>query len=170
MGAGVAHATFVEALDLRTLVERSSDIVVATVVSQSSRWESGRRRIITDVELHRESLVDGDVGPTFSIRLLGGAVGEVGMQVTGEAQLESGATYLLFLRAVQGTHRPVGMTQGVMKVEHTVAGPVVQPGGGGLSLVRRSGGSLMPGRPALETARPLDGWLEEVRAALRASQ
>lgn len=162
---GAARATLAEALDLETLVERSDDIVVARVLSKSSRWQG--ERIVTDVVLEVSEVAKGEVseGQRVEVLLLGGAVGELGMRVSGEAGLELGHEYVLFLRRWNGTRRPVGMAQGALPVQRGGAEPLVQPGGAGLSLVRRgSTGALSHAEPAVSQPRPLADLLSAIRA------
>lgn len=160
-----ARATLMEALDLATLVARSDDVVVARAVESRSRWLG--ERIVTDVVIEVSEVAKGDLGEgeRTEVLLLGGAVGELGMRVSGEAHLEVGDEYLLFLRESNGTHRPVGMAQGALRVQRDGEEPVVLPGGsGGLSLVRRGpGGTLAHAEPAVTEARPLAELLATVR-------
>jgi len=163
--SGSARATLAEALELETLVERSDDIVVARVVAKSSRWLG--ERIVTDVVLEVSEVAKGEVseGERVEVLLLGGAVGELGMRVSGEAALEAGHEYVLFLRQWNGTRRPVGMAQGALPVQRGGTQPMVQPGAGGLSLVRRSStGTLAHAEPALSEPRPLADLLAAIRA------
>lgn len=164
-----ARATLAEALSLETLVDRSDEIVVARVLSKRSRWQG--ERIVTDVLLEVSEVAKGELseGQRFEVLLLGGAVGELGMRVSGEAGLEPSHEYLLFLRRWNGTRRPVGMAQGALPVvRRSGAEPLVQPGGTGLSLVRRSPtGALTHAEPAMSRSRPLAELLSAI-AAIRA--
>jgi len=160
-----ARATLMEALDLPALVSRSDDVVVARALSASSRWLG--ERIVTDVVLEVSEVAKGGLGEgdRLEVLLLGGAVGELGMQVAGEASLEPGREYLLFLRRWNSSRRPVGMAQGALPVQRSGGTAVVQPGGGGLSLVRRStGGTLTHAEPAVTEPRPLAELLGAIRA------
>ena len=166
-GAPTAHATLAEALDLPTLVARADDIVVARVMSHRSRWRG--ERIVTEVALETLSTEKGELvaGESFEVLLLGGAVGEVGMQISGEAVLTDGQLYVLFLRRVRGLRRPVGMAQGALAVRDLAGAPTVQPGGGSLALVRRgSDGALRSAPPAVTTPTPLAQFLAAIRAHL----
>jgi hypothetical protein len=159
-----ARATLMEALDLATLVDRSDDVVVARAVRKSSRWMG--ERIVTDVVLEISEVAKGDrsEGEALQVLLLGGAVGELGMRVAGEAGLEPGHEYLLFLRRWNGTSRPVGMAQGALPVQRSGGEVLVQPAGGDLSLVRREpSGALTHAEPAVTEARPLADLLAAIR-------
>tara|TARA_B100001750_G_scaffold142294_1_gene113489 strand:+ start:5636 stop:6199 length:564 start_codon:yes stop_codon:yes gene_type:complete len=165
--AAPAKATLAEALDLDTLVARADDIVVAQATGHGSRWQG--RRIVTDVTLRVLDALEGGLAPgaSFEVCTFGGAVGDVGMQIAGEAVLEDGEEYVLFLRCWHGTRRPVGMAQGALPVREIAGTPTVHPGGGGLSLVRRTPeGTLSSAAPALEAPTPLDELLAAIRARL----
>ena len=165
LSPGAARATLAEALDLATLVERSDEIVVARVVSKTSRWQG--ERIVTDVVLEVSEVAKGPIseGERLEVLLLGGAVGELGMRVSGEAGLEPAHEYLLFLRRWNGTRRPVGMAQGALPVQRGGTEPLVQPGGTGLSLVRRDPtGTLSHAEPAVSQPRPLADLMAAIRA------
>lgn len=140
--AAPAEATITQALSLRELVGRADHIVLATCVDRQTRRD-GIRRIVTDHTVTVEDAVDGHsrVGEALIMRRLGGSVGDVAMRIEGEPTLALGEHYLLFLsRSEAGNLRPVGMSQGVMRVREEM----VEPGGGGLSLVQRaSGGDLV---------------------------
>ena len=159
-----ARATLAEALDLATLVERSDDIVVARALSSSARWRG--RRIVTDVVLEAHMVEKGNVaeGSRFEVTLLGGSVDDIGMRIAGEAALEPGKDYVLFLRRVSGLRRPVGMSQGALLVTTVDGEQVVHPGGGGLALVRRSStGTMVQAPGAVPEDRPLVDLLEAIR-------
>lgn len=159
-----ARATLMEALDLATLVARSDDVVVARASEKSCRWMG--ERIVTDVVLEVSEVAKGDLGEgeRLEVLLLGGAVGELGMRVSGEAGLEPGGEYLLFLRRWNGTRRPVGMAQGALPVQRSGGTVVVEPARGDLALVRRGpGGTLTHAEPAVTEARPLADLLAAIR-------
>lgn len=144
------------------LVSRSDQVVVARVTAQQARWEG--ERIVTDVLLDIEESVHGDAtaGGQLMVVRLGGAIGELGMRVEGEPGFEDGGRYLLFLRNWQGNYRPVGMSQGVMRIREAADGTaIVQPGGVGLSLVSRPGGPAALG--ALWRPRALQSVTRQVR-------
>jgi hypothetical protein len=167
--ASRASASLVLALDLPTLVARASHIVVARVESQRARYDA-RGRIVTDVTLRvDESLVGpARAGDRLVLERFGGAIGELGMRIEGEPLFADGARVLVFAApAASGARRlrPVGMAQGVMRVEPpTVPGSEdrILPGGEGLALVRPEQGRLVASEPAIAAPRPLG----EVRDAI----
>jgi len=158
----VAQATTIDALSLEELVREASVILVAEVDSSESLYDA-RGRIVTDHALRVHDVWRGDAPARPRVRVLGGVIGEVGMRVPGEPALRQGERYLLFLRrgADPTVWRPVGMGQGVMKIEASPGGAMVMPGGEGARLVQRDArGALRPAPPALIQPEPL--------AALRA--
>lgn len=157
--ASPAHATISQALSLDELVDQADHVVLATCVdARASR--DGRRRIVTDFTLRVEESMKGDAasGASLTLRRLGGAIGDLGMQIAGEPHLEVGRRYLVFLRTLSDgrTLRPVGMSQGVMPVHEDATGELtVQPGGDGMALVQRAaGGQLVPAPAALIHPEP----------------
>jgi hypothetical protein len=172
-GAPRATASLMIALDLQTLVARASHVVVARVASQRARYD-GRGRIVTDVTLRvDESLVGpARVGDRLVVERLGGAIGELGMRVEGEPLFEDGGRVLLFAAWAPsggGRLRPVGMAQGVMRVEPPrVSGGEerVLPGAEGLALVRPLQGAWVAASPAIDSPRSL-GEVREAVAQLR---
>lgn len=167
-----AHASVLEALDLRGLVHESQEIVVGITRRSQARYDG--ERIVTEsvVEVHDRMRGGGD--SELRVTTLGGTVGAIGMRVEGAAQLQVGARALLFLR--QGRARaalhPVGMAQGVLPVARDTAGrDVVFPGARGLALVRRvRGGRLAPAPGALLAPRPLTELCAEIDALVAADE
>ncbi len=157
-----AAASFAVALDLEALVGRADQVVVGRVLAQQPRWDGGR--IVTDILIEVDEVFAGDaaVGTVLQLVRFGGAIGELGMRIEGEPSFEDGASYVLFLRQWRGLYRPVGMSQGVLPIEEEDGAPMVQPGGAGLALVTRPGGTRAFG--ALRGPRPLSSLRERIRA------
>ena len=160
--SSLALATQMVALDMEGLVQRSDAIAVVRVVDQQARWGS-EGRILTDVLLEVEERLAGDVpvGERFILVRLGGSIGDLGMRIEGEPAFENDARYLVFAREWEGMYRPVGMSQGVMRVD----GTRVIPGGAGLSLVRPNG---TPAVGPMWRPRALEAVLDDVRDLVRA--
>lgn len=164
-----ARASVIEALDLEALTLNSDQVVVARVVAQQSHYDE-HRRIVTDVELVVESSEKGGAakGSTVIVRRLGGVVNGVGMRVEGEPSFVSGERTLIFAKALlQDTKvlRPVGMSQGVLRIEEREGQSWVSSAAGGAALVRRAAdGSLAKARVAVEQPRKLVDVLSEIRA------
>jgi len=166
LAASPALATVTTALDLRELVTRADLVTVATALHRESRWDA-RRRIVTDVTLRVDQVFKGEgrEGSEIVVRRLGGAIGDLGMQVAGAPSFEDGQRSLIFAERRGGHLRAVGMSQGVMRIRVDLQGrELVLPGGSGLSLVRRvPGGALTEAPAALLAPRPLGDLLDEVR-------
>lgn len=166
--ASVAHATSVEAMDLRALVGASDHVVVGTVVSVESRYDH-LDRIVTDatVRVDERMLGAAPEGSTVLVRRLGGVLGDVGLRIEGEPSFLPGERVLLFARTIASERllRPVGMSQGVLPIQRDEAGAeMVMPGGEGLSLVQRGGDGRLRAAPgALLSPEPVDALLARVR-------
>jgi hypothetical protein len=145
-----ASASVVLALDLTELVARADHVVVATALEQRARWHRDGRRIVTDVDLRVSESLKGPSrrGDRLRVTHLGGSVGEVALQVPGEAAFGSGQRVLAFLRRV--------------------GDGIVLPAAGDMALVvRADDGSMRSGSGALERPRPLSDVVREVREIVR---
>jgi hypothetical protein len=93
-----ASASVSIAVPFDALVATSTAAVLATPVTQMSRWEGGR--IFTYTSVHVDQPVAGDaLTGEVSVRTMGGDVGTIGQLVEGEAVLTVGRPSLLFLHA-----------------------------------------------------------------------
>jgi hypothetical protein len=158
MAAPPVAASVMEALDLPDLVREADEIVLGEVTRRASRWDGDR--IVTDVTLNASECLKGQAPPgaPLVVTHLGGSVGSVGMRVEGMPQLEVGARALVFVRrgARSGRLRPVGLSQGVLRVRRHAGVDEVLPGAHGVRLVRRgAGGQLLAAPGALMHPRPL---------------
>lgn len=165
-----ARASIVEAMSLAELTQTADVIVVARVEDQRARYDA-QGRIVTDVSIRIEESLFGRlaVGEQTTVSRLGGAVGDLGLRVEGEAIYVTGESIVLFGRWVTtpsgAVLRPVGMAQGVLPIDTRGGVEVVTPGGVGLELVtRESDGRLAPGTPALTAPRERDELLGEIRS------
>jgi hypothetical protein len=160
-----AHASLVEALDLETLVAEADQVVVARVLALNSHYDD-QGQIVTDVSMQVEDSVKGDIAPgaAVMVRRQGGTVGDIGMRVSGEPSFVVGETVLLFgARASGGVLRPVGMSQGALRVFEKDGARWARSANGGLSTVKRNKGKLEHAPAALPAARRLDDLLVELR-------
>jgi hypothetical protein len=110
-----ASAAVSIAYSLEQLVAESPRVVLAEVVEQKSEWAfvAGSRRIVTHSRLRSLESVYGDADKDVWVRTLGGAVGRIGQQVTGEAAFTTGERAVVFLtHAVDGAWVVTGMGQG----------------------------------------------------------
>ena len=117
VGAGTLYATSAIQLDLATLTEKSSLIVVGTVDSKECRWDAGNTGIWTHYDITVSETLKGDHEASREVVIRGGVVGEVGQHVSGAGRLEEGAEYVLFLWEDDDDRlRLQGMRQGAFKV------------------------------------------------------
>lgn len=162
-----AQASLVEALDLAALVDRADEVMLARVVSMASHFND-RGRIVTDVTMQVEQAEKGARAPgaVVVVQQMGGTVGDLGMRVAGEPTYEVGETVLLFgMRAKNlDVLRPVGMSQGAMRIELREGERFVKSMTGEAALVRGGSGTLERASAAIEQPRKLADVLAEVRA------
>jgi hypothetical protein len=165
-GGTPAFASVVAALSLEELTHRSEDVWLARCVGESSRYDD-RGRIVTDLTLSLDDSMKGRHrrGEETVITVLGGVVGDVGMQVPGEARMAVGDEALVFVRTARdGRRHAVGLSQGVLPVRRDSGRPMVHPGSSGLHLVRGTPGARMdPAQGALTGPVPLDEMVSRVR-------
>ncbi len=172
-GTPAAHATLVQALDLAELVQEAEHVVVARVIRQHSLFDA-QGRIVTDVLMQVESVEKGSLTPgeSVTVRRLGGEVDGLGMRIEGEPAFDDGERVLLF-----GAHaralsvlRPVGMSQGTMRVYEQDGEPWVMPDTSGLTLVRKQAQGTSVQRAVPETPRRLQEVLSEIRKLVAQSK
>ena len=160
-----AHASLVEALDLATLMGEAEQVVVARVISLNSRFDE-RGQIVTDVAMQVEESVKGEqpAGAAIVVRKQGGVLGDIGMRVSGEPNFSVGETVVLFGgRTKDGALRPVGMSQGALRVFEQDGKRFARSANGGAATVKRVNGKLEKAAPAVPAARPLADLLSELR-------
>lgn len=161
------RATLMEALDLETLVAEAEQVVLARVIGQHSLLDE-RGRIVTDVALQVEESIKGDQAPgaAITVRRLGGVLGDQGMRVAGEPSFETGETVVLFGARMRrgGVLRPVGMSQGALRVFERDGERWARSANNGVSTVKREGGHLKHAGAAVEEPRRLSELLTELRS------
>jgi hypothetical protein len=163
--AGARAATML-ALDLPQLVELSEYVVVAKAESQSARKVEPHGLIVTDVRLRVSRALKGATRPgdALTVTVLGGALGQVGLRVPGEASFPKDQSVLVFVRreASTGELAVTGMSQGVMRIEGSGDGALVMPGAVDAQLVQPCEGALRPAPDALLHPQPLTRMLGEI--------
>ncbi len=105
-----AHASVSFTVVLDALVEESNAACVATPVETKSVWEDGR--IATYTRVHVDRVLAGTLSSEVWVKTLGGAVGDVGQMVDGEAVLKPGQQSVLFLTSYEGSTVVTGRGQG----------------------------------------------------------
>lgn len=155
-----ASATLSLAVSLPELVQEAEHVVVAEAVD-SNVHRDHLHRIVTDVTFRVEENLKGSsrAGGTLEVRRLGGVIGDIGLRVEGEPSFRTGNRYLLFVQRFRsgGPLRPIGMSQGVLRIERQSGIDVAIPSLGGLGLRQRGpDGRLQPAEPAFGRPQPLD--------------
>jgi hypothetical protein len=125
LGFTLRDASALTAIELTVgeLLNASSSVVSATGAESVCVWEDtdGARahRIVTYTRVVVDRVLDGqEPGAAVWVRTLGGHVGTIAQSVDGEAVLAAGQRHLLFLdRRSDGTHRVVGMSQGLFPLQ-----------------------------------------------------
>lgn len=143
-----AQATLLVVRSLAALVADADHIVVVTGISETSRWDR-HKRIVSDMRLRVGDVVKGKLhaGETIVVTRLGGAVGDLGMTVAGEAQVAPRQRAVLFLDEVgnQGAMRVTDMSLGMFPIVTDQGVLTVLPSGAGLALVVEDDqGALQP--------------------------
>lgn len=148
-----ARATLARALPLAELLHLSRHTVVGTPLGGFSAWEEvgGRRRIVTYTTVRVDACIDGrpPLEGEFTVRTLGGTVGEIGQVVAGEARLDRGRPAALFVEDLsRDLFAVTAMAQGHFPL---------QPDPGGVTRLRRGASlaGLVGGKDA--AVRRLDG-------------
>jgi len=159
----------VQAMNLAELVEEAELVAVARVIGQRTSYDE-HGRIVTDVQMQVEHAEKGDIAPgaSVTVRRLGGEIGGVAMRIEGEPGFEDGELVLLFGRDPQhrALLRPVGMSQGAMRIFERDGRRWVRSATRDLALVRKAGGKLDSDTPAVAEPRPLDDVLGEIHSLI----
>ncbi|HEY4119906.1 MAG TPA: hypothetical protein VGM56_18695 [Byssovorax sp.] len=110
----VAEASVSRLLSLDELVAGATHVVVATPMERKAVWEEigGSKRIVTYTRIDVARTVLGSAHGSVWVRTLGGAVGNVGQSVAGEAKLTIGQQAVIFLFDAAGVTVVSGRAQG----------------------------------------------------------
>jgi len=103
------------------LVKQAELIFQGTVTDARSVWEGegGQRHIETYVTFNVEDSVKGQAGTSYTIRMLGGTVGNDTMEVTDTPKFEVGDREILFVEHNNEQFVPlVGINHGRFHVQH----------------------------------------------------
>ena len=168
LDTGALQASMVQAMNLAELVEEAELVAVARVIGQRSFYDQ-RGRIVTDVKMQVEHAEKGDIAPgaSVTVRRLGGEIDGVAMRVEGEPGFEDGEVVLLFGRDPRhrAVLRPVGMSQGAMRIFERDGRRWVRSATSDFALVRKAAGKLDADVPAaISEPRPLDDVLGEIQS------
>jgi hypothetical protein len=123
VGAMLASATTLIAMDVSALTRAADVVVRGTVVRVESRWTLDHRRIMTDSEILVSETLKGDgVGKTVVVMQPGGVVGEVGQQVHGVATFSLNDEVLVFLERRGDRYFVTGLSQGRFVIDRAAPG------------------------------------------------
>lgn len=169
--SGPARASVIIKLDLPQLVGRADVIFVGKAIRAQSHWSEDRRHIVTDVTFQVDRAVRGTrARDTVVVRSLGGAVGGLGMRISGSPTFNVGDQALLFTDVQAGHRRVVGMEQGVFRLSRDPSGQILvrQVLGRGLGLARRTptGGLEMIKESAPLAPQPLEPFVKQVQQTI----
>ncbi|MBM4361416.1 MAG: hypothetical protein FJ104_01955 [Deltaproteobacteria bacterium] len=142
-----AAASVAVALPLAEMVRRSRHVLVGRPIDAQSRWETvGRRSRIVTYSLVRveQGLEDDTPAGEVLVRSLGGAVGDIGQIVHGEAVLALGEPAAVFLSELDPSVFAVtAMSQGHFPVAADAAGVArLRAGVTSLELLAAAGGAV----------------------------
>jgi hypothetical protein len=152
LAAGSLHATTALKLDLATLTDESSLIVIGKVDSREAKWDAGRTGIWTHHGVTVSETLKGTHEKTRDVLTRGGVVGDTGQEVAGAGNLEIGDEYVFFLwKDDDGRLQLQGMVQGAFKITETGGVKHAASSLAGLTIVDPD--TL---KPVKEAAKPLD--------------
>jgi len=159
--ASPVNASVVQALELEELVRDADRIVLGRVLlSESFLQADGQIGTWHRISVERELRGHAPDEPEIIVETLGGEIGDIGMRVEGEPSFSVGERVLVFIRdgGSLAAFRPVGMGQGVMRVQREQGVETVTQNREGLLLMRRNAqGRLekslgaLPNKERLET-------------------
>jgi hypothetical protein len=118
--AASVHATTVVAPTFDELVDRAQLIFEGTVTDVRSQWagEGGQRHIVSDVTLTVTDALKGEAGATYTLRMLGGTVGDDTMEISDAPKFKVGDRNILFVENNGTQFIPlVGIMYGQFRVQ-----------------------------------------------------
>jgi hypothetical protein len=122
--AASVHATTVIPPTFDQLVERAEHIIEGTVTDVSSHWvgEGGQRHIVSYVTVQVDEALKGGAGTTYTLRMLGGTVGDTTMGVSDSPTFKVGERNILFVENNGTQFIPlVGIMYGRYRVQQDAA-------------------------------------------------
>lgn len=139
-----ARASVALELSVEQLTEKADLVVQGHVLGQQAAWTRGGR-IVTIAHIAVDSVLKGAASGTVEVAHLGGHVGDIGQQVSGEVSFREGEEVLLFLEARRhqpGIYRVVGMSQGKFTLDRTGEMVIAHQSLDGLGLIAKPGGRI----------------------------
>jgi len=114
---GTASASQFARFDRDTQVRNSELILRGRVDTVSAHWNEARSAIYSDAEVTVEEVWKGaPSSDRVVVRVLGGTVGTVRLEVDGAPRLAAGEDVVLFLRRADGAYTPWGMMFGKYRI------------------------------------------------------
>src|SRR6266404_4158932 len=120
MGASALHGTTVISPTFEELVNRAQVIFQGVVTDVRSQWvgEGAQRSIVSYVTFKVEDAMKGNPGSTYTMRMLGGTVGDQTMEVTDSPKFKVGNRDVLFVENNGSQFVPlVGIMHGRFRLE-----------------------------------------------------
>lgn len=166
--ASRASATTVIPPTFQQLVQQAEVIFQGTVTNVRSTWEGegGQRHISSYVTFQVQDSLKGTPGATYTIKMLGGTVGEDSFVITDAPQFQVGDNDVLFVENNGQQFVPlVGIMYGRFQVQHDVqtARDIVLSNEGGpvqnVAMLGRAEGSEVSAGPTMA--------LDDFKAAIK---
>lgn len=136
-----AHATTVIAPTFDQLVKDAEFIFQGTVTETRSEWmgEGAQRHIVSFVTFRVEDAIKGAAGPSYTIRMLGGTIGNETQEVADAPRFKVGDRDILFVEKNNSQFIPlVGIMHGRFRLQTDAAGREIVAKDNGASLANVS--------------------------------
>ena len=121
IAGATAQATTVIPPTFDELVSRAELIFQGTVVSVRSEWagDTGKqKRIVSYVSFSSEDVIKGEAGSTYTLRMLGGTIGDRTLKVSDAPTFKQGDRVILFVEKNGTQFIPlVGIMHGCFRVD-----------------------------------------------------
>jgi hypothetical protein len=142
----VAEASVLTKLTLSDMTGRAEQVMVGRVERVDSKFAPGYDGLIITRSADPLSAQHSGAkeGTLITVRHLGGAVGELGQKVFGEASYQVGEEVVLLAELREGSLYSVGMAQGKLHIDRSTGTPRVQVDLGGAELVAPTGSDAVP--------------------------
>ena len=145
-----------EGLSTEDLTRSSDSVISGNVESTTARWSDDGKTILTSAIVVVSEVIKGrSVNQKIEVEYPGGEVGDIGLRVSDEPDMEEGEKVLLFMKQEikpSGTQKYnlVGKGQGKYSI-----GPD--------RIARKKGFSLVGGTKQIDAEVPLDDLIEKIR-------
>jgi hypothetical protein len=123
--AAPASAALFRAASVEEAARTSDAVVRGTVLGASSRYAPGSDRIVTDVRVAVASAWKGAPGPTVTVTVPGGRLGDEGQYVDAAPVFTKGEEVVVFLARRRQAWRVNGLAMGKWSVSGATAQPAV---------------------------------------------